>query len=146
MGLFDKLKRGLQKTKQLLQTDVRDLLKEGEILTEEQLERFEARLIQTDMGVEATDRIVADLRKEHLGRTLVIDELWKTVNQTLRSILKDNDATVWDPNRPLSPIAFANEGPTVILVSGVNGVGKTTSIAKLAKLLTDQGKSVVLAA
>ncbi len=146
MGLFDKLKRGLQKTKQLLQTGVRDLLKEGEILTEEQLERFEARLIQTDMGVEATDRIVADLRKEHLGRTLVIDELWRTVNETLRSILKDNDATVWDPNRPLSPIAFADEGPTVILVSGVNGVGKTTSIAKLAKLLTDQGKSVVLAA
>ena len=53
MGLFDKLKQGLQKTKQLLQTDVRDLFRAGEILDEAKLEAFEARLIRTDMGVAA---------------------------------------------------------------------------------------------
>jgi fused signal recognition particle receptor len=146
MGLFDKLKRGLQKTKQLLQTDVRDLFKAGEILDEERLEQFEARLIQTDMGVSAADRIVSELREKHLGRTIVLDELWETVKGTLKDLLKDDGQTIWNPELALSPIAMAEEGPTVILVAGVNGVGKTTSIAKLAKLVHDQGKKVVLAA
>lgn len=147
MGLFDKLKKGLTKTKQILQTDVRDLFKAGEILTEDKLEQFEARLIQTDMGVEAADRIVGDLREQHLGRTLVLDDLWDTIKTTLKAILHDAGASGWDQAAPLSPLIHAEaEGPTVILVSGVNGVGKTTSIAKLSKLLIDQGKKVVLAA
>ena len=52
----------------------------------------------------------------------------------------------WDPNRPLSPLKMAESGPTVILVAGVNGVGKTTSIAKLANLIQKAGQKVVLAA
>jgi fused signal recognition particle receptor len=146
MGLFDRLKRGLQKTKQLLRTDLRDLFRSGELLDELQLEQFEARLIQTDMGVQASTAIVDQLRQEHLGRTVDIDAIWETVKGTLRSLLLSQGETEWDVNDPLSPLHRAERGPTVILVAGVNGVGKTTSIAKLAGLLKSTNHSVVLAA
>lgn len=146
MGLFDKFKKGLAKTKELLQTDVRDLFKQGELLGEEQLEQFHARLISTDMGVVAAQAITTQLREKHLGRTVVIDELWDTVKETLRGLLKGEDNVVWDPTNPLSPLNLKSEGTTVILVAGVNGAGKTTSIAKLANFLQQQGKSVMLAA
>jgi fused signal recognition particle receptor len=146
MGLFDKLKRGLQKTKDLLQTDVRDLFKPGELLTEDRLEGFYARLIRTDMGVASAKAIVAELREKHLGRTVIFDEIWETVRAKLKSLLLGEGDSLWDVDRPLSPLRFAAEGPTVILVAGVNGVGKTTSIAKLANLLIKNGKKVVLAA
>lgn len=146
MGLFDKLKQGLQRTKDLLQTDVRDLFKPGELLTEEVLEQFESRLIQTDLGVSAADEIVSELREKHLGRTVVVDEIWETVKHGLRTLLKGDDDIHWDVNNPLSPLSLAASGPTVILVAGVNGVGKTTSISKLAKLIQDAGKTVILAA
>jgi len=146
MGLFDKLKQSLLKTKQLLQTDVRDLFKAGEILDDAKLEAFEARLIRTDMGVAAANKIISELRTNHLGRTVVVSELWATVKGTLKELLKGTDGTVWHPDQPLSPLKFAAEKPTVILVVGVNGTGKTTSIAKLTKFLTSNGKTVLLAA
>lgn len=146
MGWFDRLKQGLQKTRQLLQTDVRDLFKSGEILDESHLETFEARLIRTDMGVAASGIIVAEVRKEHLGRTVDLDAVWATVKTTLKGLLKGAEGQLVDPNRPLSPLNLTEAKPTVILVAGVNGVGKTTSIAKLTKLLKDNGQSVLLAA
>lgn len=146
MGLFDKFKKGLAKTKALLQTDVRDLFRAGEILSEEQLEQFHGRLISTDMGVVAAQAITGQLREKHLGRTVDLEELWGTVKETLRELLKGEDAAEWDPADPLSPLNLNPEGTSVILVAGVNGVGKTTSIAKLAKFLQQQGKTVLLAA
>jgi fused signal recognition particle receptor len=147
MGFFDKLKAGLKKTSQLLRTDVRDLFKTGEILSESHLEKFEAKLIQTDMGVAATTRIVDDLRTVHLGRTMKVDELWATVRSTVRSILQGTEGGgTANPAEPLSPLNFSTGKPTVILVAGVNGTGKTTTIAKLARLLTSNGKTVMLAA
>ena len=146
MGFFDKLKQGLQRTKQLLLTDVRDIFRSGEILDEAKLEQFEGRLIRTDMGVAASSLIVDELRTKYLGRTLNLTELWGTVKETILGLLKGSDGTVWDPEQPLSPLKFAEAGPTVILVTGVNGTGKTTSIAKLSKLLTTSGKKVMLAA
>lgn len=146
MAFFDNLKRGLQKTKQLLQTDVRDLFKTGEILTEATLEKFEARLIQTDMGVAAAAQIVRDLREQFLGRTVALDDVWKVVKDNLRMLLKGDGKSDWNPRQPLSPLSFAAQKPTVILVIGVNGSGKTTSIAKLANLIQSSGKSVMLAA
>lgn len=146
MGWFDRLKQGLQKTRQLLFTDVRDLFRSGELLTEDQLEKLFARLITTDMGVQAAESIRVDLRKKFLGRTVVIDDIWNSVKDQLKALLK-GDATVWDPDAPLSPLRFNTEGgPTVLLVAGVNGVGKTTSIAKLANLMKKNGKRVMLAA
>jgi fused signal recognition particle receptor len=146
MGWFDAIKRGIAKTAQILRTDVRDLFRSGEILDEDKLVQFHKRLIATDMGVKASDALVAELRLKHLGRTVVLVELWKTISDKLESLLKGEDSIVWDPDQPLSPLKFAASGPTVILVAGVNGVGKTTSIAKLSNLLKKAGKKVVLAA
>jgi fused signal recognition particle receptor len=146
MGLFDKLKQGLQKTKQILQTDVRDLFKAGEILDDSRLEQFEARLIRTDMGVSASDAIVKELREKHGGRTVVVKEIWATVRDKLKSLLRGTDGVLYDPSQPLSPLQMAESGTTVILVAGVNGSGKTTSIAKLARMIKESGRTVVLAA
>lgn len=145
MGLFSKLKQGLVKTRTLLKTDVRDLFRSGEILDESQLERFEANLIQTDMGVRAAEAIVTEIREKHGGRTVDIEAIWETVRAKLKELLKGGDAD-WDVNNTLSPLSMADSGTTVILVAGVNGVGKTTSIAKIAKLIQSSGKKVVLAA
>ena len=87
MALFDKFKSGLQKTRQVLNTDVRDLFKAGSILDEAMLEEFEGRLIRTDMGVAAADEIVAELREKHLGRTVDPRAIAETVNGKLRDLL-----------------------------------------------------------
>jgi fused signal recognition particle receptor len=146
MGLFDKLKKGLQKTKDLLRTDVRDLFREGEILDEGKLQDFFARLIATDMGVISATEILDDLKQKHLGRTVVNVEIWASIKLKLKSLLKGGQDHLWDVNNRLSPLNIVPQGTTVILVAGVNGVGKTTSIAKLANLLKRAGKTVVLAA
>ena len=139
MGLFDKLKRGLEKTKQILRTDVRDLFRAGQILDDKLLEDFESRMIRTDMGVKAASRIVERIRTDHGGRTIDVDAVWKTIHDEMVELLKGHDAVRWDLSNPLSPLAKVASGPTVILVAGVNGVGKTTSIAKLANLLQKNG-------
>ena len=146
MGVFDKLKAGLAKTKQLLQSDVRDLFKAGDILDEPKLVEFEKRLLRTDMGVVATDAILAELREKHLGRTVITDEIWQTIKDKLKGLLRGDGNSSWDVENPLSPLKLSSSIPTVILVAGVNGSGKTTSIAKLANSLMSTGKSVVLAA
>lgn len=146
MGLFDRLKTGLKKTKDILRTDVRDLFRAGDLLDDDLLQDFEGRLIRTDMGVQAADRIVSRLREDHGGRTVDVDAIWATVRRELIDLLKGNSSLQWDLEDPLSPLAKAESGPTVILVAGVNGVGKTTSIAKISNLLQQQGNHVVLAA
>ena len=98
------------------------------------------------MGVAAAAEIVQRLRIEHLGRTVVIADIWQTVKETLKQLLRGADDVTYDVKNPLSPLRFSADGPTVILVAGVNGAGKTTSIAKLANLLKKSGKSVMLAA
>jgi fused signal recognition particle receptor len=146
MGLFDKLKGALQKTKDVLRTDVRDLFKKGAILDEPQLETFHRGLITTDMGVVAAGQIVDELRAKYGGRTVQPEEIWNVVKEKLKEILRGPGDCQWDPTDPLSPLKLAAEKPTVLLVCGVNGVGKTTSIAKLAHYLQRSGKKVVLAA
>ncbi len=125
---------------------MRDLFKAGDVLDESLLEEFEGRLIRTDMGVAAADRITSRLREEHGGRTVDVDAIWDTIRSELRELLKSDEATTWDSADPLSPLNKAESGPTVILVAGVNGVGKTTSIAKISNLLQKNGNKVVLAA
>jgi fused signal recognition particle receptor len=146
MGLFDKFKQGLKKTTQLLKTDVRDIFKTGEILDEAKLGRFESRLVQADLGVKAADEIVTELRKQFLGRTVVDEAVWTIVKDKLKAILKGTGGPTWNASDPLSPLKQSATGTTVILVAGVNGAGKTTSISKLAKLLQSGNKKVLLAA
>jgi fused signal recognition particle receptor len=146
MGFFGKLKGALKKTTDLLKTDVRDIFKAGEILDESKLLQFEKRLLLTDMGLAATQAIIRDVREKHLGRTVVLDEIWATVKDRIKLLLKGEGDVRYDADDLLSPLNLQSDGPTVILVAGVNGVGKTTSIAKLAKLIRKSGKSVVLGA
>ncbi len=146
MGFFGKLKGALKKTTDLLRTDVRDLFKAGEILDEPKLQEFEKRLLLSDMGFKAAQEIVTEVREKHGGRTVDVDALWGTVKEKLRSLLKGDEDVRYDSDNPVSPLNLQSDGPTVILVSGVNGVGKTTSIAKLANLIQKSGKTVLLAA
>ncbi|WP_437192594.1 signal recognition particle-docking protein FtsY [Planctomicrobium sp. SH527] len=146
MGLFDNLKSALKKTKDVLRTDVRDLFKSGEILDETKLEEFYRGLITTDMGVTAAGEVVEALRKEYGGRTVDPAKVWDVVRSKLREILIGETPQSWSSNDPIGPLNKAAQGPTIILVSGVNGVGKTTSIAKLANLLHKSGNKVLLGA
>src|SRR5580698_9505601 len=137
MGLFDKIKQGLKKTLATLNTDVRDLFKtEGRLVDDAFLEDLLEVLIKTDMGVQAANAIVDEVRVQFRGRVVQMDDVLATIKQKLRVLLAQPD----------SPIRFAASGPTVIMVSGVNGAGKTTSIAKLTYLFAAQGKKVVLGA
>jgi fused signal recognition particle receptor len=137
MGLFDKLKAGLQKTSRLLNTDVRDLFKsEGRLVDDAFLDELMVILVKTDMGVQAAQQIIADVRSEFRGRVVHLEDVLVTEKRNLRGLLAQDEA----------PLRLAAEGPTVIMVVGVNGAGKTTSIAKLANLFTSQDKRVVLGA
>ena len=80
------------------------------------------------------------------AHTVVIDEIWQTVKDKLKSLLRGDGSSSWDVENPLSPLKLPTTKPMVILVAVVNGAGKTTSIAKLAKFLMSTNKSVVLAA
>jgi fused signal recognition particle receptor len=137
MGLFDKFKAGLSKTAKLLKTDVRDLFKsEGRLIDEPFLDEMRAILFKTDMGYESVEQIVAEVAKNFRGRVVQLEDVVATWRKKLAELL-EQDA---------SPIKFAESGPTVIMVCGVNGAGKTTSIAKLAQMLKSEGRSVVLGA
>jgi fused signal recognition particle receptor len=137
MGLFDKFRQGLKKTVALLNTDIRDLLKrEGRLVDEEFLSELFAVLVKTDMGVEAAKAIVGEVRANFRGRVVFLADVIDACKPKLKAILA----------QPEQPLRLANEPPTVIMVCGVNGSGKTTSIAKLAYLLKSQGKSVILGA
>lgn len=138
-GAISKVRKGLARTREALTGGVGGLRNflAGRSIDDDLLRELEARLIQADVGVKTASRLVTDLRGEwKAGRVDTGDQ----ATDRLKSQLAD----LW-PARDRS-ITFAQSGPTVILVAGVNGAGKTTSIAKLASLLTNQGKSVILAA
>jgi fused signal recognition particle receptor len=137
MGLFDKLKQGLEKTKALLKTDVRDLFKaQGRLVDDAFLNELFELLIKTDMGVEAAQEIVDEIGTAYRARVVEKQEILDQIKKKLKSLLA----------QPAEPIRFAPSGPTVIMVAGVNGCGKTTSIAKLTNLFQADGKRVVLGA
>ena len=137
MGIFDKFKKGLQKTTQLLNTDIRDLFKsEGRLVDDEFLDELFEKLIKTDMGVKSAQETVDTIRTAFRGRVVHLDEVLEEVKKKLKELMA----------QPAEPISFADSGPTVIMVCGVNGCGKTTSIAKLTKLFSESGNKVVLGA
>lgn len=137
MGLFDKLKSGLRKTAQLLKTDIRDLFKtEGRLVDEALLGELFETLVKTDMGVVAAQEIVDQIGAEFRARVVRTDEVLQHIKASLKQLLA----------QPSAPIRHAAAGPTVIMVAGVNGCGKTTTIAKLARMFQDEGRRVVLGA
>ncbi len=137
MGLFDQLKQGLRKTTQLLNTDIRDLFKaEGRLVDDAVLEELFESLVKTDMGVAAAQQVVDEIGTQFRARVVSMEELVGAIKQKLKELLA----------QPAHPVQFAPTGPTVIMVCGVNGCGKTTTIAKLTKMFRDQRRSVVLGA
>ena len=137
MGFFDKLKQGLKKTTQLLHTDIRDLFKtEGRLVDDAFLEDIFEKLVKTDMGVQAARAAANEVGTAFRARVAKEKEVLEQISKKLKDLLQ----------QPAAPIAFAASGPTVIMVCGVNGCGKTTSIAKLARVFQEQGKKVVLGA
>ena len=137
MGLFDRLKQGLKKTSQLLNTDVRDLFKaEGRLIDQPFLDEMRAILFKTDMGYDAVEQVVEEVATNFRGRVVTLEQILETWKQKLKALMAQDDA----------PLKFAESGPTVIMVCGVNGSGKTTTIAKLSQLLHSQGKKVILGA
>jgi fused signal recognition particle receptor len=140
MGLFKStigaIKKGLARTRETFVTGLRSLLL-GRRLSDELIDELEARLIQADVGVKTTTRLIDHLRGEYkAGRITQGDQVLDFLKSELKSY--------WPAAS--RKIATAAAKPTVILVAGINGSGKTTSVAKIAKSLRDEGRSVLLAA
>ena len=138
-GAISKVRKGLTRTREVLtggMGGLRNFLA-GRKVDDELLRELEARLIQADVGVKTATRLVGDLRTEwKAGRVDTGEQATERLKSQLADLWPEQDRT----------LRFAPSGPTVILVAGVNGAGKTTSIAKLSQYLTAQGKSVILAA
>ena len=130
--LFARLKRGLAKTAALF--DFRSWF--GRKVDQSVLDELESRLIQADVGVASTSRIIERVREAFTDRT-VDENLVLFVKNELKTLLADP--------KP-GTLSIADRGPTVILIAGVNGSGKTTTIAKLAHRFKGEGRSVLLAA
>ena len=136
MGFFDKLKSGLDKTRDSLNNKINNVFSNFRKVDEELLEELEEILIMSDIGVETSTEIISRLRNRIKLEKISDEEGVKTaLKQEIQAIL-DKVAN----NLELKTT------PAVILVVGVNGVGKTTSIGKIANNLKKQGKKVVVAA
>lgn len=136
-GMFAKMRGALSKTRQALNTDIRDLFKsEGRLVDDQFLDELFARLVRTDMGVGPAEAIRDDVANRLRARVVQFDEVLQTITEQTRSMLEQES----------TELHLAETGPTVILVVGVNGSGKTTSIGKLANHLHKSGRKVVLGA
>jgi len=144
-GFLERLKAGLAKTAQVLNTDVRDLFKrEGRLVDETFLADLRAALVKTDMGPSAAEAIVADVGRRLRARVVDPEVVLDSIRTELRGRLLAAGAAT--DGTTAAPLRMADAGPTVILVTGVNGSGKTTSIAKLARRFLRDGRQVVLGA
>ncbi len=139
MGFFDKLKEGLEKTRTNIANGLDSVFGDYSQVDDDFFDDLEEMLIMADVGVNASDKIVSEMksriREEHLkDRDEVKNALIKTLSDAMKRA-GDTDETF-----------DLGEQKTVILVIGVNGVGKTTSIGKLAMSFKENGKKVILAA
>jgi fused signal recognition particle receptor len=137
-GLFDRLKSGLSKTGSTLTEGMGALVLGKKKIDDDVLEELETRLLMSDVGIEATQRIIDDLTKRTSRNELsdydaLMTALYEEMVKILRPVAKPLDLEDID-------------GPAVILLVGINGAGKTTTIGKMAKQFQNEGKSVMLAA
>ncbi len=141
MGIFSKtvgyLKDHLGKTRSKITSSLSSILTIGRNIDDDLLDELEETLISDDIGVETTDKLIGDLKEAYRNRQIQKSE-------DIIPFLKEHMKSYWpDQDRQLRT---AESGPTVILVAGVNGSGKTTSIAKLAYTLSRNNENVIVAA
>ncbi len=136
-GLFDRFKKAVEKTRNTFVEQIDDIFQGKKVIDEELLEELEATLISADIGVRTSDEIIDSVRRE-LSRNQLKDpqQLKEHIARHMIEILESVGGTA----------AIAASPPTVILVVGVNGTGKTTTIGKLAHRYKSEGKTVLLAA
>ena len=136
MGFFDKLKQGLTKTKESINDKINNVFSNFRKVDEELLEELEEALIMLDMGVETSTQIIKNLR-EKIKKEKIEDseQVKEALREEIEKILEKCDNSLKLETKP-----------SVILVVGVNGVGKTTSIGKMAARLARDGKKVIVAA
>ncbi len=136
MGFFDKLKNGLNKTKKSFDEKINNVFSSFRKVDEDFLEELEEILIMSDIGMETSVKIINNLR-ERIKKEKIEDEedVKRALREEMKKILDVTDIKL-----------NLNTKPSVILVVGVNGVGKTTSIGKIANRLAKDGKKVVVAA
>ncbi len=141
MGIFTKtaeyFKDRLGKTRDRLSTSLSSVLSLGRNIDENLLDELEETLITDDIGIETTDKLISGLRTAFRSRQIATTD-------DIIPFLKEHIKSYW-PHRDRQ-LRLAETGPTVILVAGVNGTGKTTSIAKLGFILSQNNKTVLLAA
>jgi fused signal recognition particle receptor len=137
-GFLGRLKSGLDKTRAVLFYDLGDLFQGQTELTDEILEEIETRLLLADVGIEATTQIIDSLRKAQKSSGQDGTSPGKILKQVMLDILLPLE-------KPLLPDTTKTK-PYVVLVVGVNGVGKTTSIGKITNYYKSQGQAVLLAA
>jgi len=136
-GFFEKLKRGLAKTRDLLLTDVNDIILGKKEIDQELFDELEEALIAADVGPAFTAELIEKMTDSVKRKELDSPELLKEVlRDTMKTLLKKNEA----------PLVLPDRGIFTILVVGVNGTGKTTTIGKLAHQFKDQGRSVLMVA
>lgn len=137
MGLFDRFKQGLSKTREKLAGGLRAVLRIGQKIDQATLARLEEQMLLADFGPTTTKALI-QLATDGWKRGEIKEE------QEVIDYLKGQIVAKWpETDRRLKQ---APSGPTVILMTGINGSGKTTSVAKLAQWLTGQGKKVILGA
>ncbi|WP_180040974.1 signal recognition particle-docking protein FtsY [Acinetobacter sp. YH12218] len=137
-GFFSRMKEGLAKSRKNLADGMVNILIGGKEIDDELLEEVEEQLLVADIGVDATKTIIANLtERTERGDLIYSHSLYKALQEELVALLAPR----------VKPLHIdSNKNPYVILVVGVNGVGKTTTIGKLAKRLQGEGKKVMLAA
>jgi len=135
---LQRLRQGLSKTRTHLKDNLSRLLG-GQKLDDQTLEQVHEVLFRSDLGVETADHLVDILRKRFGGQSVAPD--WSVISTELKQAVTESMQGTED-----TPLNKPAEGPQVILVVGVNGVGKTTSIGKLAARYVAEGKSVMLCA
>ncbi len=132
------LKEGLGKTREILNTDITELIHYKKVIDADLLEEIETKLLMADMGFEATQRIIDDLNQRLKRKQLKdADALFEALEVNMLQLLESIE-------QPLQ--IDSSKTPYVILMTGINGAGKTTTIGKLAKKYQQQGYSVMLAA
>ena len=136
MSFFDKLKKGLSKTKASFDEKINNVFKHFRKVDEELLEELEEALILSDVGFETTNKIIDELRDRiKTNKIEEADKVKEALSEIISNILSENDNSL-----------KLTTDPSVILVVGVNGAGKTTSIGKLAANFKASGKKVLVAA